>query len=88
MVVLDTAYYGMPMYSGVWDPLFWPFSDEVPGGGLGRLFCKLSMLLGFIRLSGIERVVSGSCYPAGYAEAVIHRTECIIRDSAPHPRNR
>lgn len=59
MEVLDAAYYGVRMYFRVPDPRLYPALDDLPGGGLGRLFRLPPTLLRSIRRFGIEKAVRG-----------------------------
>lgn len=72
MVVLDTAYYGLRIYSCASDPHLYPSLNDVPGGGLGRLFRLPSTLLLSTRRFKIGEAVRGSFCSAMFAEAMFH----------------
>lgn len=85
MAVFDAACHGVRIYSRVLDSCLYFFTDDMSGGGIGRLFRSSSVLLGPIIQFGIEETVRSSCYLAGSAKAIVHRTECIVWAGTPHP---
>lgn len=83
--VLDASYCGVRVYFRVPDPSLLPPADDLPGGGLVRLFCLPPKLLGSKTRRGIEEAVRGSSFWLSNAEGVFRRMGYIFWAETSHP---